>query len=344
MLTNLGWAFHEEGASNCGGCHTIGAKEADMVGDQSQHPFLLLRSTPSDVCLTCHATELGAVFAEDVLSPSPEKGGGNFIFLLEENLNDVADQADSVSWISGDAAGHNINATEHGLGTDGTLSHAPGGTFRSDWLSCTSCHDPHGNANFRMLHGSGSIQARLYHFTNAAPEAEGISLEFGSESNGNHTAYKSGMSQWCANCHSDFHNTGYPTILRHPSGKEIGAAIASAYGSYNGTSDPYGGMRATAYLAEVPFEDNSPEHTTSSTMGPTASSRIMCLTCHRAHASSAPDAGRWDFSVTFPADDGRRSGSYALLNPYDKSQRSLCNKCHIKDAKGTGDVLVARGQ
>ena len=55
------------------------------------------------------------------------------------------------------------------------------------------------------------------------------------------------------------------------------------------------------------------------------------LSCHRAHATSAPDAGRWDFSVTGLAEDGIESGSYALPNPYDGNQRSLCNKCHARD-------------
>ena len=58
----------------------------------------------------------------------------------------------------------------------------------------------------------------------------------------------------------------------------------------------------------------------------------MCLSCHRAHASSAPAAGRWDFNVTFLHEDGAESGSWTIPDPYgDLSQRSLCNKCHKKD-------------
>ena len=94
--------------------------------------------------------------------------------------------------------------------------------------------------------------------------------------------------------------------------------------------DPLGGTTASAYLAQVPFEDASVDYT--STAGPSASSYIMCMTCHRAHASSAPDAGRWDFSVTLLVDDGVESGSYPLPDPYASlAQRSLCNKCHVKD-------------
>ena len=63
-------------------------------------------------------------------------------------------------------------------------------------------------------------------------------------------------------------------------------------------------------------------------------SRMMCLSCHRAHASSAPYAGRWDFNIQTWADEGMLSGSYPIPNPYPivgPDQGQLCEKCH-----GTG--------
>jgi hypothetical protein len=341
VLAGSAWGFHDAGVAHCNGCHTMHNSQDGALVDPdspSGNDYLLNDATPSDVCLGCHATGLGAVFATDVMTPAPEKGSGNFIFLLEDNLNDAHAGGDTANWIGGDAAGHNVVAPGHGLYADMTLTAAPGGTFSRDNLGCSSCHDPHGNQNFRLLYGAGDVQAGIYSFTNAAPEAEGLSIFFGGESNSSHTAYHDGMSDWCANCHGDFHNTSYPTVLKHPSGAAIGPVIAAAYNAYNGTSNQGGGTQATAYLAQVPFEDpDDVTYTTSSTMGPTSSSKVMCLTCHRAHASSAPDAGRWDFSVTGLAEDGHESDSYTLPNPYDAYQRSLCNKCHVKDA---GDELV----
>jgi hypothetical protein len=58
---------------------------------------------------------------------------------------------------------------------------------------------------------------------------------------------------------------------------------------------------------------------------------VSCLSCHRSHATSAPNAGRWDFNILGMAADGVISGSYKIPNPYDGGQRSLCNKCHSKD-------------
>jgi hypothetical protein len=289
--------------------------------------WLLRDATPSDVCLSCHATRSGAVFGSDPLNPPRQIGGGNFVFLLEDNLNDG--HGGATDPIPGEAGGHSIVAPSMGVAADGTLTESPGGTFPASQLGCSSCHDPHGNPDFRLLHGVGSIQDGLHVFANPAPVAEGITLRTSDPPEGNayHTAYQSGMSQWCGNCHGDFHNSG---DLVHPSGVSLGA-IATAYDLYNGTSDPTGGSHADAYLAAVPFED--PANTTTSTAGPSATSKVSCVTCHRAHATSAPNAGRWDFNVTFIHEDGAESGSYQIPDPYgDVNQRSLCNKCHVKDA------------
>jgi hypothetical protein len=324
-------AFHDGGVAHCNGCHTMHNMDDGVLVDPDSpngNPWLLVDATPSDVCLGCHATRSGAVFSVDELNPASEKGGGNFIFLLEDNINDGHNGASNP--ILGDAAGHNVVAPGHGLGADGTLGTAPGGTFPAGSLGCSSCHDPHGNASFRMLYGIGTIQDGLYTFTSAAPDAEGLSLS-GTEANDSHTAYKGGMSDWCGNCHGGFHSADNPTKLIHPTGETLGGSIAGTYNLYNGTDDQLGGGAATAYLAAVPFEDAA--NTTASTAGPTASSLVACVTCHRAHATSAQNAGRWDFDVTFLHEDGAESGSFQIPDPYSSvNQRSLCNKCHNKDA------------
>ena len=337
-------AFHDGGVADCAGCHTMHNSQDGVAVDAASplgNSWLLRDATPSDVCLNCHATGLGAVFAADVMTPSPLKGAGNFIFLLEDNLNDghngglTDPNGVLLEAIPGDAAGHNLKAPGHGLAADATLSTAPGGLFPASELGCSSCHDPHGNSGFRMLYGSGRIvQAGLAVFTEAAPPAAGLSIFFGSESKTSHTAYQgteagANMSKWCSNCHGNFHS-GADGVLRHKTGETLGATVATTYGLYNGSDSILGGSALTSYLPEVPFED--PANTTSSTAGPSASSLVSCITCHRAHASSAADSGRWDFQVTFLHEDGDESLSYELPDPYASvNQRSLCNKCHKKD-------------
>ena len=323
-------AFHDAGVAHCNGCHTMhNSQDGELVDPDSPNgnPWLLIDATPSDTCLSCHATSRGAVLAVDVLNPSPLKGAGNFIYLLEDNLNDGHGGASEP--ISGDSAGHNINAPGYSLNTDATLASSPGGAFPASSLGCSSCHDPHGNTNFRLLYGDGGQAHGSFAYTADAPDAEGLSLFSGSETSASHTAYRGGMSAWCGNCHGDFHDNN--TQLIHPSGVTLGGDVANVYNLYNGTDDQLGGLQATAYLTAVPFEDAAAA--TDSTAGPSASSQVSCITCHRAHATSAPDAGRWDFNVTFLHEDGEESGSYGIEDPYASlNQRSLCNKCHNKDA------------
>ncbi len=322
--------FHAGGVAKCNICHTMhNSQDGQLVDPDSPNgnPWLLNDATPSDVCLSCHADWISHTFGNDPLNPPDEVGGGNFVFLLEDNLNDGHDGANQP--IPGDAAGHNLLAPSRGVGPDATLTTSPGGNFPSGELGCTSCHDPHGNGNFRMLYGAGRVvQDGLYAFVNDAPEAFGISIYHGVEQPRKHTAYISGMSDWCGNCHAAFHDNQSQFV--HPSGSTLGESIAANYNAYNGTEDQTGGSQESAYLPMVPFEDPSAEYT--STAGPSAASRVICLSCHRAHASSAPDGGRWDFSVTFLYEDGVESGSYPIPDPYESdNQRSLCNKCHVKD-------------
>jgi hypothetical protein len=329
-------AFHDGGVAHCNGCHTMHNSQDGILVDPlspNGNAFLLTKADPSTVCIACH-DHLDRTFpiGGDPLNPPSPRAGGNFVFLLEDNLNDGHGGAGNP--IPGDAAGHNIVSTENGLAADATLTSAPGGTFNSSIMACSSCHNPHGSTEFRFLYGVGSGPEGYPAFTNPAPTAVGTSI-FGPEGATNHTAYQGGMSAWCGNCHGDFHNNN--TKLIHPSGSTLGGSIAQTYNLYNGSDDLLGGTQATAYLVEVPFEDAA--NTTSGTAGPSASSQVSCVTCHRAHATSAPDAGRWDHSVTFLHEDGLESGSYAIPNPYGYSQRSLCNKCHKKDE--FSEVVIA---
>lgn len=320
-------AFHDGGVAHCNGCHTMHNSQDGALVDPlnaNGNLYLLNKADASAVCIECH-DHLDRTFpiGGDPLAPPNQTGGGNFIFLIEDNLNDGHDGA--LHPITGDAAGHNLVATEYGLSADGTLTQSPGGSFPAGAMGCTACHDPHGTTDFRFLYGSGRGPAGQAAFTAPAPVADGITI-FAGESNSFHTAYKSGMSDWCGNCHGDYHNNGAKLI--HPSGVTLGV-IANVYNAYAGSDSLTGEVASNAYLTQVPFED--PANISFSAQGPSPTSQVSCITCHRAHASSAPDAGRWDFSITHLEEDGLESGSYKIPNPYSVYQRSLCNKCHKKD-------------
>lgn len=320
--------FHDGGVASCSSCHVMhNSQVSSGGGGGSGGGALLVDGPPSDLCLNCHALEYGAVLSSDPLAPSLERGPGNFGFLRENNLNDGPDGISNP--IGGDAAGHNLRAPGYGLSSDGTFSTSPGGSYPANNLKCTSCHDPHGNTNYRMLRGSG--MGGMGAFFNPAPVAVGLNLELQTfESNSNHVAYISGMSLWCANCHADYLTNDHQIVggnFEHPGDGTLGVEILPWYNNYYGTANPTGGNESTAYLAAVPFEDSA--NTTNRTAGPTVGSQIMCLSCHRAHASSSPHSGRWDFNVATLGQDGVVSGSYPIPNPYlDPDQQSLCFKCH----------------
>ena len=228
-------AFHDGGVAHCNGCHTMhNSQDGALVDPLSPNgnAFLLVKADPSTVCIDCH-DHLDRTYpiGGDPLNPPAQRAGGNFIFLIEDTLNDG--HGGATDPIPGDAAGHNIISGENGLAADATLTTAPGGTFPGGVMACTSCHDPHGSTDFRFLYGTGRGPSGFPGFTNPAPTAEGVSI-FAPVSASFHTAYNAGMSAWCGNCHGDFHNNN--TKLIHPSGATMGGTAANTYNLYNGSA------------------------------------------------------------------------------------------------------------
>ena len=338
-------AFHDAGVAYCAGCHTMHNSQNGALVDTA-HPngnaYLLNAGNPSDTCLRCHAG-YGQFKNGEGFGP-----GGDYYWVTR-----------TFSWVSrgatvsstGDSHGHNVISPAKGIAQDATLANAPGGSFLSSRLACTSCHDPHGNQNFRLLYGAGAgpkYDGTRYAFTNAAPLALGNSrntygTQPGVETNTDHTIYKSGMSMWCANCHTTLHDNNTANFV-HPT-RSMGSTVAATYNAYVSSDDISSGNAATSYWGLVPFEAASVDLETADpanyTQGPTGTDEVMCLTCHRAHASPFNDIARWDMSVNLislshplttdvgfiQTDVDRKYYNYTFV----ANQRSLCNKCHAKD-------------
>lgn len=341
-------AFHDGGVAYCQGCHTMHNSQNNAPIDPN-HPagneYLLRYGNASDTCLNCHAN-YGQFYGGAGYGP-----GGDFYWLTKTYTWNEHGNKTSL----GQSHGHNIISPARGLVADGTLSTAPGGNFLSSRLSCTSCHDPHGNTAFRLLYGSdfGPIYGGgRYDFAYDQPLAKGNSRSTyvgqGNETNAKHTVYKSGMSDWCANCHTNFHSENTANFV-HPE-HELGSTVAATYNAYVSTDDTQGGDEMTSYWGLVPFEavnvDLETVDTTNYTHGPEGVDNVMCVSCHRAHASAFDDIGRWDFDADFIADSHPKStdggvGANDATNKYYQytfvqNQRSLCNKCHAKDVGDEG--------
>jgi hypothetical protein len=301
----------------------------------------------------------------------------------------------------GERHGHNIVALDKGIAADTTLTTAPGGTFDASKLACSSCHDPHGKYRikddgtvatsgvqtvasgstgtvatatgavgvYRILGGAGYAPQSYgdVPFTSAPPVAVAPSTYNRSETLAAQTrvAYGEGMSEWCANCHTDLLVSAGDT--KHPSGNgvELGTAFAANYNSYVKSGDMSNVDATKGYDSLVPFEEGTNDRTVltghaktnnSAMAGATATSNVSCLSCHRAHASGWNHMARWQNDLEFITSNGAYmasdnanatgKGYYhqgRTTAVYEKAmngrvaadfatyQRSLCNKCHAKD-------------
>jgi hypothetical protein len=216
---------------------------------------------------------------------------------------------------------------------------------------------------YRMLGGSGyapgGITAGLA-FMYGPPVAIAPSNYNKSEAaSPTRVAYGSGMSEWCKNCHTNMHPDGATTdLLTHASPGALTTDIISYYNSYVKTGDLTGTITA-AYSSLVPFEVGTSYYptlkgivTNTPTKGPDTadgSPQVMCLTCHRAHASAWDSITRWNTKTTQIESLGKYSQEGLLYQPYgqgrseaealqgyyqtpesvfDPNQQSLCYKCH----------------
>jgi hypothetical protein len=217
-----------------------------------------------------------------------------------------------------------------------------------------------GRGSYRLLgdagyKGGGSATPEFF-FSYDAPIARQNTINRFGESDGSHVDYGVGMSEWCGNCHDAILRNAHADAgdFVHPSGSSVtlSSEIVSMYNTYintgdltASTTDTGTGDIATAYLQFVPFERGISDQEfldPTSRRGPNTNSRIMCLTCHRAHASAFSSIGRWDFDAALLAEshpgpgDGGVSGNDVLHSYYgrniaaefDPEQGQFCEKCH----------------
>jgi cytochrome c553 len=178
------------------------------------------------------------------------------------------------------------------------------------------------------------------------------------------TAYGSGMSPFCGTCHPDMHSSA--GIQRHPQDVAMSGPIQGNYNSYVKSGDMTGSP-TTSYLSLVPYEEGLTYSAANITTmkghaliddsylnGPSGAAQIMCLSCHRAHATGFPNMMRWNnegafivYNGLYPGTDSTptapefargRTSTETAASYYNRNvtkfavyQRSLCNKCHAQD-------------
>ncbi len=366
------YAFHSGRSDECKECHGAGSASSLRGSDESS------------TCLRCHMAPAGARWPvgyyiatndRDLrkgMPPVQLTPGGDFGYLKKDYVWTSPDGRRGSS--SGERHGHNIVAIDYGYEPDKTNMTAPGGAYPSSILSCVSCHDPHAKiatdtgarGAYRLLGGVGyePSSARGLAFTREAPVAVAPHDYNRSEaSTDTRVAYGKGMSEWCSNCHARIEGNSAADKYGHPVGAyaRLTAEVISNYNAYVKSGDLTGNA-GTSYTSLVPFEEGTDDTVALSqhakkdgsyTRGPDFRSNVMCLTCHRAHASGWDTSARWNMTADFivykgmypgadngsPAEQAQgRTEAETKRALYDRPsalyatyQRGLCNKCHAAD-------------
>jgi predicted CXXCH cytochrome family protein len=159
-------------ADGCAGCHRIHNSQGDT--------YVLKASSVSALCETCHAGGTGATTnVVDGVSTQESSTVTAGLALRAGGFSHAANGAAtaqsknfgySVSAIPADTA-VSVIGSSHQLETAQTVwgSGAIGSTGKANVvLECTSCHDPHGNGNYRILRPVGVIDNAVAAITNQA--------------------------------------------------------------------------------------------------------------------------------------------------------------------------------
>ncbi len=299
-------------SDGCAGCHRT---------HTAASPKLLI-NTNTGLCLTCHGT--AATGAETNVVDGVYEGttlgtqnagltGGGFTNAHQDTAltgTATSGATTSVHAVQG-TPGYSSTATMWGAGS---LNSGAGSAFD---LYCTSCHDPHGNNNYRMIKT----------LVNGVP----VTVTPTDESSKSYTTasyYKptAGTGQWeisgfCAACH-----TRYQATASGSGETDSGDSIFA----YRHRNDAASGSALNGLTYSFPANLALP---VSSVNGgtPTASPdnrSMVCLTCHYSHGTRAT-MGFTSGSVAWPGGGSSPNGnSRSSLLRLDN--RGVCENCHAK--------------
>ncbi len=294
----------------CSHCHTmhnsqgglpmarqLNASRTDFVTDSTPNPTLLVKD-----CIGCHTnTEPGTIvegvpMVFNITGTGQPLAGGNFWSLTDDDAN-----------------GHNV----YGIDPEGSASMFPPPGDRNNTgitqtgataLSCAGTYGCHGqrtvvdeldavkgahHANDTMGIDGSSV-GLSYRFLDGILGNEDDDWEQDDTIN-SHNEYKGStsntqdtISYLCAECHGDYHAETAPGEVgtaspwfRHPTDVEL-----RNDGEYAGY---------TTYSMIAPVARTDPDNVSAPSQVTPGADIVMCLSCHRAHASPYYKIMRWDY-------------------------------------------------
>lgn len=309
----------------CANCHVMHASIQSTVTPNPEGPQSYLLK---DTCLGCHTETGGGAGAPYVLSASTDLAGGDFVDAITNTNyghNPVGIGAAAIVT----PPGWKVSADFDDNGQVGTVADGVPWTTQLSCEGVWGCHGLHTATGIKGAHHNnqtalattidGSTLGKSYRFLygirggeaadfEAAAAATNHNVYIGAnrgdgESDAASTTGSQTMSYFCAECHGIFHSgtsateglsastIGSPWI-RHP--VDFSMPAPSTVGSV--TYYDY-----TTYNPVVPLatSDTSTATTDSNvTASPTTDRIVMCLSCHRAHASPYYASMRWNYRGT----------------------------------------------
>jgi predicted CXXCH cytochrome family protein len=312
----------------CAGCHR--AHTGQAAG--------LLVSAQPGLCYTCHGSSATGSVLNVADGAYEGAGGGN---LLAGGFSSYGGQPATSShradgtwrtmWGSGGASGEcdychaaanipidpsipNTVEFQQNLDSLGNLTNMNSLVQ----LNCSSCHDVHGNGNYRILRyaeycaqPAGPWDSHSSAFGVNVPCAVTVTSNEGGTNNYTTPQYLSGLTDWCSTCHSNYRNQ---TDIKDFWGMSFPMEFDSLDGNgnvfrYRHSANAQLGAKTTV----LPLNDLTDN-------GNSADDELNCITCHFAHGTNVLMTSALTNAVA-PTNDS------ALLRIQD---RGVCENCHQK--------------
>lgn len=322
QVAYAGFGVHQALSKNsdiCTTCHrqhdvvlSQGADEANYVTSQQTSEY--------EFCSTCHGPEAAGADT-DIVNGVYDNASSTY-GTYGTTLNSGG--FDKLGGVTGGSttSTHSVDGTNYpifGSSTGGSVA-----------LTCTSCHDPDGSSNYRMLKDEVNGKNVASYVESNEPGFED-SLSGHEQISGNYVPnytspnYKTpadlarGIAGWCAACHDNYKSETY----------EVDPKNSRKHYYYTDSE----GKRRYRHAVNVPIGNNPSGNTvtdlplakaSAGTSDSDSSNLVICLTCHRAHGT---DATMTEAATVEPTKSTSSSGpGYSALLRFDN--RGVCQNCH----------------